>query len=195
MRALRTPAGHDAGAQRTRRTALSACDPPDRKRGKAAAIAACDLHALLTARVAADEYVVERLLRPALPAFRTLPGTQIQFLQLNHAGKPFRPCAAVARISPMSRLVARSWTGPVEIIVTLGVGLYASPSHPSCGLVAIGPQAEAAADHTDRRVRHGTGDEQIAAAGRAHELRIRRTHAIRRRRWRRWRRMALVCAT
>jgi DNA-binding transcriptional LysR family regulator len=99
--------------------------------GQAAAIANAELHTLHTARIAADEYIVERLLRPVLPTFqRAHPDTQIQFLQLNHAVDAVQ----ALRTGRADLAYLTLWTldvdWPIDIITTVGVGLYVSPAHP-----------------------------------------------------------------
>lgn len=99
--------------------------------GQAAAIGHAEVHALLTARIAADEYIVERLLRPSLPKFqKSHPDTQIHFQQLNHATDVVQ--ALRAGRADLSYLTV--WTldvdWPIDIICTVSVGLFASPGHP-----------------------------------------------------------------
>lgn len=99
--------------------------------GQAAAISHAEVHELHTARLAADEYIVERLLRPTLPAFQKAhPDTQLQFLQLNHAADAVQALRAGRADLGYLTLWTLDVDWPIDIIRTVGVGLYASPAHP-----------------------------------------------------------------
>jgi DNA-binding transcriptional LysR family regulator len=98
---------------------------------KASAIAGIDSHAVRTARVVADEFVVERVLRPALPSFqKRYPATQIQFVQLNLAADVVQSIRSGRADLAYVTIWSLDLDFPVEILATLGVGLFASPSHP-----------------------------------------------------------------
>jgi DNA-binding transcriptional LysR family regulator len=95
------------------------------------ALSGTDATALLTAKLTADEYIAERLLRPTLPRFqKDFPSIQIEFLQLNFAADVVQSI----RNGRTDLAYITLWTldvdWPIEVISTVAVGLYVSPSHP-----------------------------------------------------------------
>lgn len=94
------------------------------------AIGAGSSPSIQTVRLAADEFIIDRRLRPTLPSFqRSCPDIQIVFLHLNvvtdivHALRSGR--ADLAYVNLWSLEV--DW--PIEIISRVEVGLFVSPRH------------------------------------------------------------------
>jgi DNA-binding transcriptional LysR family regulator len=98
---------------------------------KVSALAGAALQPLLSARLVADEYIVERLLRPILPNFqKSFPEIQVEFQQLNVAADAVQ----ALRSGRADLAYVTLWTldidWPIDIISTVEIGLFVSPRHP-----------------------------------------------------------------
>lgn len=85
-----------------------------------------------TARLVADEYILERLLRPALPKFQLkFPNTQIEFLQHNLASDALHTLRAGKADLVYITLWSLDLDWPIDVIRTVQMGLFVSPHHPA----------------------------------------------------------------
>jgi LysR family transcriptional regulator, low CO2-responsive transcriptional regulator len=98
---------------------------------KVAALCGSEVQPLLTAKLTADEYIAERLLRPILPKFqKDFPGIQIEFLQLNFAADVVHSIRSGRTDLAYITLWTLDVDWPIDVISTVEVGLYLSPLHP-----------------------------------------------------------------
>jgi DNA-binding transcriptional LysR family regulator len=98
---------------------------------KVAALSGTNVHPILTARLVADEYIVERLLRPTLPKFqKRFPATQIEFMQMNFAADVVHSLRSGRTDLAYITLWTLDVDWPIEVISTVEVGLFLSPTHP-----------------------------------------------------------------
>jgi DNA-binding transcriptional LysR family regulator len=98
---------------------------------KVAALSTMDVQSIFTAKLAADEYIAERLLRPALPKFqKDFPHIQIEFLQLNFAADVVHSIRSGRTDLAYITLWTLDVDWPIEIICSVEVGLFLSPKHP-----------------------------------------------------------------
>jgi DNA-binding transcriptional LysR family regulator len=98
---------------------------------KVAALSASDAPPILTARIVADEYIAEHLLRPALPKFqKDFPSIQLQVLQLNLASDVVHSIRSGRADLAYVTLWTLDVDWPIDVIKRVEVGLFLSPKHP-----------------------------------------------------------------
>lgn len=84
-----------------------------------------------TAKVVADEYIVEHMLRPTPPRFqRDHPDIQIHFSQINFVGDVIHELKSERTDLAYVTLWTLDADWPIDVISSIEVGLYVSPNHP-----------------------------------------------------------------